>query len=93
MRFARGGELFTHLRKEKRFSENRARFYIYNIAMGLAHLHNENIVYRDLKPENILLEEDGYLSITDFGLAKILKDGEAANTFAGTPDYLAPEII
>jgi serum/glucocorticoid-regulated kinase 2 len=50
-------------------------------------------VYRDLKPENILLDEDGYLQLADFGLAKKLEPGEKANSFVGTPDYLAPEII
>ena len=37
---------------------------------------------------------DGYLSLTDFGLAKILKYGEEkTHTFCGTPDYMAPEIL
>ena len=37
--------------------------------------------------------EDGYICLTDFGLAKKLDEGEATRTFCGTPDYLAPEII
>lgn len=50
-------------------------------------------MYRDLKPENILLDQDGYLAITDFGLAKTLKGNEIAYSFCGTPEYLAPEIL
>jgi serine/threonine protein kinase len=42
------------------------------IALAISHLHNNKIVYRDLKPENILMGEDGYLMLTDFGLAKLL---------------------
>lgn len=38
--------------------------------------------------------EDGYISLTDFGLAKELKNSdEVTNSFCGTPEYLAPEII
>jgi serum/glucocorticoid-regulated kinase 2 len=39
------------------------------------------------------MDENGYLCLTDFGLAKILQDGQQANTFCGTPDYHAPEIL
>lgn len=93
MRFVRGGELFTHLRKARRFSESRTKFYAFQVAMALGHLHKQNIVYRDLKPENILFDQDGYIAVTDFGLAKTLKPDELAQSFCGTPEYLAPEII
>jgi serine/threonine protein kinase len=56
-------------------------------------LHKQQIIYRDLKPENILMGEDGFLCLTDFGLAKILKPDEVTYSFCGTPEYLAPEII
>jgi len=46
-----------------------------NLALGIGYLHSINCVYRDLKPENILFEEDGYLTITDFGLVKRLEEG------------------
>jgi protein-serine/threonine kinase len=41
-----GGELFWHLQKEGRFSEDRARFYIAELILALEHLHKYNIVYR-----------------------------------------------
>lgn len=93
MRFVRGGELFMHLRQVTRFPEDRARFYAIQVAMALGHMHKKNIIYRDLKPENILMDEDGYICLTDFGLAKILENNEKAYSFCGTPDYLAPEIL
>lgn len=55
MDYVHGGELFYHLKKEGKFSEERVRFYSAEIASALFHLHAQNIVYRDLKPENLLL--------------------------------------
>lgn len=55
-------------------------------------MHESKIVYRDLKPENILINEDGYLKLADFGLASLV-DSKMRNSFCGTPEYLAPEMI
>ena len=52
-----------------------------------------NVIYRDLKPENILLDQTGHVCLTDFGLSKEVASDETAQTFAGTPEYLAPEIV
>lgn len=75
MEFVNGGELFFHLRKFRRFSEEQARFYSAEILLALEYLHSKNIVYRDLKPENILLDCEGHIKLTDFGLAKQLSGG------------------
>ena len=91
--FIQGGELFQHLRKFKYFPEKNVQFYAAIIGLSLEYLHKKGIVYRDIKPENILLEKDGYLKLIDFGMAKILKEDEKTNSFCGTPEYLAPEII
>ena len=61
--------------------------------MAIGHLHSKSIIHRDLKLENILVDEEGYLKIIDFGLAKILKEDETTDTFCGTPEYLAPEMV
>ena len=44
--FKSGGELFWHLQKETRFSQDRARFYIAELVLALEHLHKYDIVYR-----------------------------------------------
>ena len=93
MPFLSGGELFQHLRKFRTFDEKKVKFYGAQIALALEYLHEKGIVYRDLKPENILMDENGYLRLADFGMAKQLNNNEKAMSFCGTPEYLAPEII
>jgi serine/threonine protein kinase len=50
-------------------------------------------MHRDLKLENIMIDETGYVKIIDYGLAKIIKDGMIAQSYCGTPEYLAPEMV
>ena len=70
MEYCPGGELFYLLKKTNALSEEKARFYIIEILLGLEYLHENKIIYRDLKPENILLDARGHVKIADFGLAK-----------------------
>lgn len=88
-----GGELFFHLKNQKRFSEKIAKIYVGEIALALGHLHSLQFIYRDLKPENILLDDNGHVCLTDFGLSKDVDPEDKALTFCGTPEYLAPEIV
>jgi len=89
-----GGELFYRLKRETRFSIERVRLYSSEIALGLGHLHSLDMIYHDLKPENLLLDEVGHVCLTDFGLSKeMVTTANAAKTFCGTPEYLAPEIL
>lgn len=89
-----GGSLYSHLRKSKFFSEERARFYGAELLSALDHLHQNQIIYRDLKLENILMDHVGHIALTDFGLSKqdIDKTG-GATTFCGTAEYIAPELL
>lgn len=92
--YVQGGELFSRLREERKFAEERARFYIAELAHAIGYLHSMGICHRDLKPENILFDKDGYVKLTDFGLVKEQMTKEATtSTFCGTPEYLAPEMV
>jgi serine/threonine protein kinase len=101
MDYVEHGDLFFHLRRAGSFSEEVAVFYIAEIILALDYLHRKTIVYRDLKPENVLVDADGHLKIGDLGLAKQgvtssggdAAQGSKAQTFCGTPSYLAPEIL
>ncbi|XP_068099895.1 serine/threonine-protein kinase TAO2 isoform X1 [Hyperolius riggenbachi] len=57
---------------------------------GLAYLHNHNMIHRDVKAGNILLTEPGLVKLGDFGSASIVAP---ANSFVGTPYWMAPEVI
>lgn len=87
-----GGELFSRLRKDGRFSNDITLFYISEIYTALYYLHQRNIIYRDLKPENLLIDKEGHIKIADFGFAKRMEHSRTY-TLCGTPEYLAPEII
>lgn len=92
--FVNGGELFHHLQREQRFDINRSRFYAAELLCALECLHGFGVIYRDLKPENILVDYAGHIALCDFGLCKLdMKDEDKTNTFCGTPEYLAPELL
>ncbi|CEM13197.1 unnamed protein product [Vitrella brassicaformis CCMP3155] len=63
----------------------------YQMVSGLRHLHNKGIIHRDIKPGNILINSDGYVKITDFGIAKSVSSMD--HTFVGTKVYMSPERV
>ena len=91
MEYIPGGTLFDLLRKTGRFPTHQAQFYAAQVVLTLEYLHSLDIIYRDLKPENLLIHTDGYLTLTDFGFAKIVP--LRTYTLCGTPGYIAPEVL
>ena len=57
---------------------------------GLEYLHSKSRIHRDVKAGNILLTENGTVKLADFGSASM---GCPANSFVGTPYWMAPEVI
>jgi serine/threonine-protein kinase len=78
--------------------KDRVRLFL-DVLGAVAHAHTRLILHRDLKPSNILVTEDGQVKLLDFGIAKLLGQGEggAAGDItqragrAFTPQYAAPE--
>merc|ERR1711916_40468 len=93
--FYKGGELFYHQIRKKKFWGREVKFIVAEITMALGYLHKNGVIYRDLKPENVLLNEEGHICLTDFGMSKLFRDGKTrrAKSVCGTAEYLAPEII
>jgi serine/threonine protein kinase len=56
------------------------------------YIHKKQIIHRDIKPENVVLDKEGYLRVTDFGIARQLKKDNSKET-SGTPSYMAPEVL
>ena len=87
---------------ERRLSpEARLRLFL-DVLAAVSHAHANLIVHRDLKPSNILVTQDGTVKLLDFGIAKLLQEGQSeaeAPTLTGvgervlTPEYAAPEQI
>jgi serine/threonine protein kinase len=99
LEYAPAGNCYSLQQKQshKRFNENQAIFFMRQVAEAVAYCHQRHVIHRDIKPENILLSGEGpsyNVKLADFGWAihdprKVIR----RNTFCGTPDYLAPEIV
>ncbi|KAI8344954.1 hypothetical protein BD560DRAFT_411770 [Blakeslea trispora] len=99
LEYVPGGSIASCLSKTGQFEEPLVRFLTQQILMGLAYLHNRNILHRDIKAGNILLDQNGVCKITDFGLSKLSGQDKAYDPHSnnsvmrGTVFWMAPEVV
>ena len=92
LEYSSKGNLFYYIQKNKNLSESNCFKIFIQILNAVYFLHENNYIHRDIKPENILLFENDVAKLCDFGWCVELKD-EPRNTFCGTTEYMAPEMV
>jgi hypothetical protein len=95
MEFADGGTVGDELRESGPMTEVTAAGYVRQLLAGLEYLHNRRpcIVHRDLKGDNLFLTQTKHLKVGDFGTSKELQTLKYTDSVAGTPNFMAPEMI
>ncbi len=99
LEYVDGETITAYCDRERHGVKPRLRLFL-DVLRAVQYAHTNLIVHRDLKPSNILVTQDGQVRLLDFGIAKLLTEGEAAETEltriggrALTPDYASPEQI
>lgn len=87
-----GGDLRFHICYNRKFSEIQTKFFAACIILAIDHIHKNSYIHRDIKPENLVFDENGFLKLTDFGIARKHKKNNSHET-SGTPGYMAPEVM
>lgn len=88
-----GMDLFDYIEVNENITEQEAKAIFRQVAEAVRHLHSLKIVHRDIKDENIILDETCTALLIDFGSAAYFRPGKKFDTFSGTLDYWAPELL
>ncbi|XP_030007836.1 serine/threonine-protein kinase Nek3 isoform X2 [Sphaeramia orbicularis] len=95
MEYCSGGDLLHRIQQQKtaQFCVDDILKWFAQMCAGTKHIHDKRVLHRDLKAKNIFLTDNGTIKLGDFGSACILNSSKAfAQTYVGTPYYVAPEI-
>ncbi|KAG8899618.1 hypothetical protein FRC01_010436, partial [Tulasnella sp. 417] len=97
LEYVENGSLGQTLKAFGKFNEKLVATYVTKILEGLHYLHEQQVVHCDLKAANILSTKNGNIKLSDFGVSLTLNAmenaKETANNVAGTPNWMAPEVI
>jgi predicted Ser/Thr protein kinase len=93
MKYIEGETLATVLEREKILPPDRAAAILTRVAEALEFAHQHGVIHRDIKPANVMLDRRGWVTVTDFGIAKALDTSSLTGSGAliGTPFYMSPE--
>lgn len=89
--YAKYGDLFTHLNRLGELPEKTVLKFYFQVVKAIHYLHSNGFVHRDIKPENVLITRKFSPRIADFGTSA--HTGFIKNTYCGTAEYMAPEIM
>lgn len=93
-RYAENGSLGQTLKAFGKLNEKLVASYVVKILEGLHYLHQSDVVHCDLKAANILTTKTGNVKLSDFGVSLNMRAVERqTNNVAGTPNWMAPEVI
>lgn len=94
MEFLEGQELRS-IMNQGRLSVLQTLDTVIQVAEGLAYAHQYGVIHRDIKPSNIMVTQDGYIKITDFGIARIASSSvhTQVGVVLGSPKYMSPEQV
>lgn len=96
MELLEGGSLRSMLDRGARLSPAQAAAIGADTARALDYAHRQGIVHRDIKPANLIFDDEGRVSVADFGLARALAEAtwtEPAGAVVGTARYASPELV
>lgn len=93
--YVHGKTLKDIIKDRGKLNESLASQIITRILAALQHAHEANIIHRDIKPQNILVDQNGYIKVSDFGIAKMVDSnteiGSKTDTVMGSVHYFSPE--
>ncbi len=100
MPYISGGTLRDEMERENPMPLTKVANYLDQLATALDFAHVHGVIHRDIKPANILMTPEGRLLLTDFGLVKVITEGQTPQARltgegvpVGTPDYMSPEQV
>ena len=97
LEYCQYGSLRDLLKKAKKkritLTENEISSIIYMVLTGLDFMHKNNLINRDVKCKNILVNKEGLAKLCDFGISQIYTKDLYPKSKAGSPYWMAPELI
>ena len=88
-----GGDLLSFVKKRTKLNEKICKFIFKQLLQAIKYIHTKNVIHRDIKLDNVLIDLNNNIKLCDFGVGKMIHEGEILTDQCGTPAYIAPEIL